>query len=213
MCQSACKPGSVWGCPRDDHSSGMRVAAHLEQPTRMAGLERASVPDRGPHAAIPIWSCSGWGLPCRRRCRSRGALLPHLFTLAGRGPRCREPIGAAKRTSTAPAALAVGFLWHFPWGRPRRPLAVTLFHGARTFLHRRSSSGRPADWPRRYARCVGQGQVARGRAGRATRTSPAAISTRATTCRHVIGSPSSTAPAATANTGPRKVKADTSAAG
>src|SRR5688572_21667503 len=29
----------------------------------------------------PIWSCSRWGLPCRRRYRNRGALLPHRFTL------------------------------------------------------------------------------------------------------------------------------------
>ena len=32
----------------------------------------------------PIWPCSGWGLPCRFRCRLRGALLPHLFTLTRR---------------------------------------------------------------------------------------------------------------------------------
>jgi len=32
--------------------------------------------------AVPIWSCSRWGLPCRSRCRDRGALLPHRFTLA-----------------------------------------------------------------------------------------------------------------------------------
>src|SRR5260370_14146488 len=33
--------------------------------------------------AAPIWSCSRWGLPCRFRCRSRGGLLPHRFTLTG----------------------------------------------------------------------------------------------------------------------------------
>ncbi len=32
--------------------------------------------------AVPIWSCSRWGLPCRLRCRRRGALLPHHFNLA-----------------------------------------------------------------------------------------------------------------------------------
>ena len=31
--------------------------------------------------AVPIWSCSRWGLPCHSRCRQRGGLLPHLFTL------------------------------------------------------------------------------------------------------------------------------------
>ena len=29
---------------------------------------------------------------------------------------------------------AVCFLWHFPWGHPRSPLATTLPCGARTFL-------------------------------------------------------------------------------
>ncbi len=31
--------------------------------------------------AIPIWSCSRRGLPCRACCQPRGALLPHPFTL------------------------------------------------------------------------------------------------------------------------------------
>jgi hypothetical protein len=34
--------------------------------------------------AAPTWSCSRWGFPCRHRCRQRGALLPHRFTLAAR---------------------------------------------------------------------------------------------------------------------------------
>ena len=38
------------------------------------------------HHATPIWSCSGWGLPCRRCCQLRGALLPHLFTLTQPSP-------------------------------------------------------------------------------------------------------------------------------
>lgn len=35
--------------------------------------------------AIPIRSCSRWGLPCHRCCQRRGALLPHLFTLTEAG--------------------------------------------------------------------------------------------------------------------------------
>ena len=31
---------------------------------------------------FPIWPCTRWGFPCRVACASRGALLPHLFTLA-----------------------------------------------------------------------------------------------------------------------------------
>ena len=75
---------------------------------------RATYPDGGAetHLAlrptVPIRSCSRWGLPCRPRCRGRGALLPHPFTLTGPRP-------------------AVCFLWHFPWGRPRRVLPGTVF--------------------------------------------------------------------------------------
>ncbi len=53
---------------------------------------RATDPDGGAETrlpawrrrAVPTWSCSRWGLPCRPRRRGRGALLPHPFTLAGR---------------------------------------------------------------------------------------------------------------------------------
>jgi hypothetical protein len=70
---------------RDGHSSGTILAHCLEQPTRTASL--TSLPQRyrfrEPSAcAVPIRSCSRWGLPCHLRCRRRGALLPHLFTLA-----------------------------------------------------------------------------------------------------------------------------------
>ena len=81
--------------------------------------------------ATPIRSCSRWGLPCRLRHRRRGALLPHRFTLAA------EPCGA----------MAVCFLWHFPWGRPRRPLTGTVFPWSPDFPpHPRGRSGRPAVW-------------------------------------------------------------------
>ncbi len=80
--QPACKPGSVGrraNPPRDGHSSGTPVARRLQQPTRTAGSRHRS---RDCSRAVPIRSCSRWGLPCRFRCRKRGALLPHRFTLA-----------------------------------------------------------------------------------------------------------------------------------
>ena len=88
--QPACKPGSVGPRPlarmrRDGHSSGTTLARCLEQPTRITSLTplpQALSLSRTTRVAIPIRSCSRWGLPCRFRCRSRGALLPHLFTLA-----------------------------------------------------------------------------------------------------------------------------------
>ncbi len=73
------KPGSVRGAshlaPRGGHSSGTRVTARLVRPT--LGLGRAAL------ERPSTWPCSGWGLPCRDRCRSRGGLLPHRFTLTG----------------------------------------------------------------------------------------------------------------------------------
>ena len=56
-----------------------RCAPHATDPDDDA---EAHLPaERTPWMAVPIWSCSRWGLPCRRRYRPRGALLPHLFTL------------------------------------------------------------------------------------------------------------------------------------
>jgi hypothetical protein len=119
-CQTACKPGSVRPLKgRDDHSSGTHLTMRLTRPTRAAGRERPRN-YHGLHriiAAAPIRSCSRWGLPCRPCCQGRGALLPHRFALArGTG-----------RITPADLARAVCFLWHFPWGRPRRLLAGTVF--------------------------------------------------------------------------------------
>ena len=40
-------------------------------------------PQTATSARFPIWSCSGWGLPCHNCYQLRGALLPHHFTLTG----------------------------------------------------------------------------------------------------------------------------------
>jgi hypothetical protein len=49
------------------HSSGPAVTCRLEQPTRG---------QHEPRYCPPIWSCSGWGLPCRYCYQKRGGLLP-----------------------------------------------------------------------------------------------------------------------------------------
>ena len=63
--------------------------------------------------AVPIWSCSRWGLPCHQCYHWRGVLLPHPFTLT------RAKFGQNRLT------WAVYFLRHFPWGYPRLPLSPT----------------------------------------------------------------------------------------
>src|SRR6185503_16867217 len=78
---------------RDGHSSGAMFAHGLEQPTRTAGLTSPCgviALRRTDRVAVPIRFCSRCGLPCRFRCRIRGALLPHLFTLTLRSPKAKE---------------------------------------------------------------------------------------------------------------------------
>ena len=69
----------------------------------------------GPHVAakstagFPIWSCSRWGLPCRWRCRPRGALLPHHFTLTGTAcAALRRYLSVALSVDSRPP----GVTWH-----------------------------------------------------------------------------------------------------
>jgi len=103
--------------------------------------------------AVPIRFCSRWGLPCRLRCRRRGALLPHLFTLTRlRSLRCFGVASPRACHAMAPKGRrrAVRSLWHFPWGRPRRTLSGTVCQGSPDFPPRRPfgvcRGGRPADW-------------------------------------------------------------------
>jgi hypothetical protein len=67
------------------------------------------IPEISPRA-VPIRFCSRWGLPCRRRCRRRGALLPHRFTLAA--------LYATRAAVSFSVALSLGF-------DPRRTLSGT----------------------------------------------------------------------------------------
>ena len=130
--QMACKPGSVPLRRGDGHSSGTPVAGRLARPTRTAMRKRAGLDCDRP--AIPTWSCSRWGLPCRPCCRKRGALLPHHFTLAARPEgrrRCR-------------------FCGTFPGVAPAGRYPAPCFRGARTFLAPSCDErGHPAIWQAR----------------------------------------------------------------
>jgi hypothetical protein len=106
--QPAYKPGSGWHAGRarirDGHSSGTPVTRRLQQPTRTARSghdpEALRACAQSPRA-VPIRSCSRWGLPCRRRYRRRGALLPHRFTLTA-------VVYATRRGGLFSVALSLG---------------------------------------------------------------------------------------------------------
>ena len=134
--QTACKPGSVAGL------TARAMAIHLGRPSPGASRDRPGQLARKPTwkrscdrpRTAPTWSCSRRGLPCRPRCRRRGALLPHPFTLA------RRPCGAGR---------AVCSLWHFPWGRPRRVLPGSVLPRSPDFPPPRAlggDGGHPAVW-------------------------------------------------------------------
>lgn len=92
--------------------------------------------------AVPIRSCSRWGLPCRRRCRrARWALTPPFHPSRDR------------RGGLLSVALSLGLAACLAKGRSVSPAGrypASCFHGARTFLHRTLSgpataAARPAD--------------------------------------------------------------------
>ena len=146
-CQPACKPGSVGrgvASARDGHSSGTAVASRLKQPTRATSRKQA-----GPYGPVaPIRSCSRRGLPCRARCRPRGALLPHLFTLTRRH---------ASMTSGGSISVALS-LGSPPPDVIRRRVSVEPGLSSPGTSPR---SGRPADWLGRDRCAAEPGQAAR----------------------------------------------------
>ena len=90
---------------KGSHSSRPCVAARLKQPTRAVTGRNTPALHLSAGRAAPIRSCSGWGLPCGRRCRFPGALLPHPFTLACGPPSFDvKPIGGLLSV-----ALSLGF--------------------------------------------------------------------------------------------------------
>ena len=92
-------------------------------------------------ARFPIWSCSRWGLPCRR------VLPPARCALTAPFHPCRP----SRATSPQhPTSWAVCSLLHFPWARAPQALPGTLPCGARTFLHVVRRSGCLADSRAKY---------------------------------------------------------------
>ncbi len=122
--QPACKPGSVW--PVGEPTDVTAIPLGRRSPGASSNQPGRPDPDKIPAPMLahdsrtaPIRFCSRWGLPCRRRCRRRGALLPHRFTLTA-------PARRRKRRSVL-CGTVPGFA---PAGRYPAPLV----HGARTFL-------------------------------------------------------------------------------
>ena len=137
-CQTACKPGSV---PPLGASPGAGMAIPLGRPLPSASCDRPEqrrggspgTPGSPGVPAAPTWSCSRWGFPCRRRCRRRGALLPHRFTLAAR------PALPGQAGGVLSVALSLGSP---PPGVTRHRISVEP--GLSSHRHRRRAAIRPS---------------------------------------------------------------------
>ena len=131
--ESAGKPGSVV----DNHSSRMHVTVHLQQPTRI---------QRGPRLLpegirIPIWSCSEWGLPCRKllpvaRCALTAPFHPYLC------PKNRA-IGGLLSAALSVGSRPPGVTWHSALWSPDFPPPDTRCYSLREETRNRAAVA----WP------------------------------------------------------------------
>ncbi len=157
-CQTVCKPGSV---PSLRRGMTIRLGRPLPDASRdLPGRRRGNPPAvRRPRAA-PIRSCSRCGLPCHRRYRRRGALLPHPFTLT-----------LLRRSFEGRFAFCGTFPGVAPAGRYPAP----CFRGARTFLPPPgfpvAKGGHPTVWRSLCCGIRASGQEIAARAASADRVS------------------------------------------
>ena len=146
MSQPACKPGSVWRPAKPTSATAIHLgrpllSASCNQPGQQCGHTPGRYRLPGTILAAPIWSCSRWGLPCRRRCRKRGALLPHPFTLT---PGLNEVRGGLLSVALSLGSPPPGVTRHRASMEPGLSSTGLKGHKART----RTGSDRPADWLR-----------------------------------------------------------------
>jgi len=124
--QPACKPGSVWRA--DEFPRNARVTTiPLGRPSPDASSDQ---PGRRP----------GSGLRPRRSavaCRPYSVLLPAGFAMPLPLPVARCALTAPFHPCLRPKPPAVCFLWHFPWGRPRRTLSGAVLPWSPDFPPRR----------------------------------------------------------------------------
>ena len=106
-------------------------------------------------------------------------LLPVGFTLPPPSPGARcaltAPFHPCPPTRLEALRRAVCFLWHFPWGRPRRVLPGTVFPWSPDFPppavgKTRTDGGHPAVWPFLPRFSPGRRQAARAGRGAARRS-------------------------------------------
>ena len=132
---SAFAPMNATPCDAASESFGATTIP-LASPLLARSSNRPGSFGRAVLKRFPIWSCSVRGFACHPCYHGRGALLPHLFTIAS---------AVTRACARATARSAVYFLCHCPSSCPDRALPGALPCGVRTFLLRRSPKGECGD--------------------------------------------------------------------
>ena len=149
--QTACKPGSVHAPSANQGGDGWPFLwdARYRAPRATDPGGDAETPLPVARRAAPIWSCSRWGLPCRSRCRSRGGLLPHRFTLAGPANRAGGLFSVALSLGSPPPdvirhRVSVEPGLSSPYGCPHgAAIRPSDPHAVARLRHRLGQGGRP----------------------------------------------------------------------
>ena len=149
------------------------VSRILFPPSRLAALRRmTTIPLAPPSLAgssnlpggigratlnrLPIWFCSVRGFACHPRCRGRGALLPHLFTLTLRPTRFLVPStqSTVRHPNQRAGTRALGGSWRayymarHSWPRNRMGRRRYIF--CATFLQVTLTGRYPAHCPAEF---------------------------------------------------------------
>lgn len=123
-----CKPGSV-GTPKYTGWSFLSTCRRRHVPAAYPRLDARRHPVETGRLSPPIWPCSDRGLPCHVRCRTRGGLLLHPFTLTAFSRRRRFAFCCTVRHSPLTQRA------------PRRYLAIRPVEPGLSSEHGRSLEG------------------------------------------------------------------------
>jgi hypothetical protein len=131
----------------DDHLSRSQIAL---------GLKRPNPRRNGPRHSLYTWSCSRWGLPCPRRHRRGGELLPRRFTLTGKYGISRRYIfcgtvltlaGTVRYTASCPVELGLSSRLVETSDHPTYLISKSYLFGAK-YKIRAQFSQTTRSWPR-----------------------------------------------------------------
>ena len=128
-------PRALSGFAGHGHSARPAVARRLMRPTREHKDGPPSGEPEGSRRSLS-WSCTGWGLPCRRGHPQRGELLPRHFNLTG--PKAGGVFSVALSLGSPPLGITQHpALWSsdFPPVRQKRTSDHLIFSGLKYSLH------------------------------------------------------------------------------